>query len=328
MCSSVASAEYTLLTFDELQGWEADNHDAALSTFLNTCPDLSDPEWSKLCAVATQQPASREFFEAFFQPILITDGFPPLFTGYYEPELLGSRRQTARFDVPLYALPPEARDGQYASRREIEEDALLAGRGLELAWVEDPVEAFFLQIQGSGRIRLSDGGSLRLGYAGKNGYGYRSVGQELVRRGIYQIHEVSAGRIKAWVRQNPVAGRELLWHNPSFVFFREIKDVAPERGPLGAMNRSISSLRSIAIDPAFVPLGAPVWIEKSGYDPLNRLMIAQDTGSAIKGAQRADIFYGTGDVAGQTAGRIRDGGRMVVLLPRQLAYALIPEERQ
>ena len=132
--------------------------------------------------------------------------------------------------------------------------------------------------------------------------------------------------IRSWVRNNPEDGAELLFHNPSYVFFREVTRVAPEFGPLGAMNRSVTTMRSIAADPAYTPLGAPVWVEKAGKAPLRRLMIAQDTGSAIKGAQRADIFFGTGDAAGQAAGQLKDPGRMVVLLPIQRAYALLPDE--
>lgn len=199
------------------------------------------------------------------------------------------------------------------------------GRGLEIAWVDDAVELFFLQVQGSGRIRLPGGRTIRVGYAGFNGHEYRSIGEELVRRGVYQPHQVSAQVIQNWVRRNPVAGRELLYHNPSYVFFREVSEVPANKGPLGAMNRSITGMRSIAVDPAIVPLGAPVWIEKDGKSPLRRLMIAQDTGSAIKGAQRADVFFGTGDRAGRQAGRLRDPGRMMVLMPIQRAYALLPE---
>jgi membrane-bound lytic murein transglycosylase A len=204
----------------------------------------------------------------------------------------------------------------------------MEGRGLEIAWVDDPVELFFLQVQGSGRVRYPDGRMIRVGYGGANGHNYRSIGQELVRRGVYQPHQVSADVIKNWVRRNPVEGEDLLYHNDSYVFFREVSQVPAERGPLGAMNRSITTLRSIAVDPAFTPLGAPVWIEKEGADPLRRLMIAQDTGSAIKGAQRADVFYGTGDDAGRQAGRIKDPGRMVVLMPIQRAYAFLPEAYQ
>ncbi|NNK16067.1 MAG: murein transglycosylase, partial [Sulfitobacter sp.] len=174
-------------------------------------------------------------------------------------------------------------------------------------------------------IRLPDGSRIRVGYRGSNGHPYRSIGVELVRQRVYQPHQVSAEVIKNWVRRNPASGRELLFHNPSYVFFREVSQVPSDEGPLGAMNRSVTAMRSIAVDPAYVKLGAPVWIEKDGKKPLRRLMIAQDTGSAIKGAQRADVFFGTGDRAGQDAGKLRDPGRMVVLLPIQRAYALLPE---
>ena len=146
-----------------------------------------------------------------------------------------------------------------------------------------------------------------------------------MRRGTFQAHQVSAQVIKNWVRANPSEGQELLLSNPSYVFFREVNEVPPHRGPLGAMNRSITTLRTVAVDPAYVPLGAPVWVEKGGQIPLHRLMIAQDTGSAIKGAQRADIFFGTGDAAGRRAGQLKDPGRMMVLLPIQRAYALLPD---
>lgn len=320
-----AAVNYTLLSFDDLDGWSSDDHDAALSVFLNTCMDMDDPDWSSLCALAAEQQNARTFFELFFRPVLIEEGRPALFTGYFEPELSGSPRRTDRFRYPLYRPPPELPRGRpWHTREEIEDQALLAGRGLEIAWVDDPVDVFFLQIQGSGRVRFPDGGGIRVGYAANNGHDYRSVGTELVRRGIYQPHQVSAQVIRAWVRRNPVAGRDLLQTNPSYVFFREVSEVPADKGPLGAMNRSITTGRTIAVDPAFYPLGAPVWIEKNGAEPIRRLMIAQDTGSAIKGAQRADIFFGTGAGAGRIAGKVRDPGRMVVLMPIARAYALAP----
>lgn len=326
MAGSVALADPQVLEFDDLNGWAEDDHEAALTAFVETCGNLRAPEWTALCRVAKTQKSGRAFFELFFRPVLIGGDKPALFTGYYEPELNGSRRYGGRYRYPLYRLPSEVRRGtRWASREEIEDQQLLAGRGLEIAWVDDPVEVFFLQIQGSGRVKLAEGGALRVGYAGANGHEYRSVGQELVRRGVYSRHQVSAQVIKNWVRRNPVDGANLLQHNPSYVFFREVSEVPAEKGPLGAMNRSITTLRTVAVDPKFTPLGAPVWIEKGGKDPLRRLMIAQDTGSAIKGKQRADIFYGTGDKAGRIAGRVKDPGRMIVLLPIQQAYAMADE---
>ena len=327
MTTGPGSAEttYTVLEYEELRGWEHDDHDAALKVFLSTCPDMKDPDWLSLCALATNQKNARTFFELFFRPVLIEDGEPMLFTGYFEPELNGSRTRTPNVRYPLYRKPPEVRNGQtWFSRAQIEEQNLLAGRGLEIAWIDDPVDVFFLHIQGSGRVRLQDGNLIRVGYGGKNGHNYRSIGQELVRRGVYAAHQVSAQVIRNWVKRNPVEGAELLRHNPSYVFFREVNSVPASRGPLGAMNRSITTMRSIAVDPAYVTLGAPVWIEKGGANPLRRLMIAQDTGSAIKGAQRADIFYGTGEEAGLEAGKVRDPGRMMVLMPIQRAFALAP----
>jgi peptidoglycan lytic transglycosylase A len=331
MVASFGNAEPSveILRFDDLDQWSRDDHAAALSVFLNTCKDMDDPDWSTLCALAhAQKPeTARSFFELFFRPVLIKDGADPLFTGYFEPELDGSRRQSSRFRYPVYKMPPEARGANsWLTRRQIRTGGAMANRGLEIAWVDDPVELFFLQIQGSGRIRLPGQQTIRVGYAGFNGHSYRSIGAELVRRGIYTVHQVSAQVIKNWVRRNPEAGRELLFHNPSYVFFRELRNISADQGPRGAMNRSITTLRSVAVDPKFTPLGAPVWLEKDGKLPIRRLMIAQDTGSAIKGAQRADVFFGTGDMAGEAAGRIRDPGRMVVLMPIQRAYAMLPDD--
>lgn len=331
LCLSLPAAAQDLglevESFSQLQDWEKDDHAEALEVFLKTCPDLKDVDWQALCALAQQRPDAKAFFELFFRPVVISDGTPALFTGYFEPELHGALWPDERFRYPVYREPPEAKlSNPWLTRREIETGDAMRGRGLELAWVDDPVELFFLQIQGSGRIRLENGGVIRLGYAGANGHPYRSIGVELVRRGIFEAHQVSAEVIKNWVRRNPEEGRELLFHNPSFVFFRRIDNVPADLGPLGAMNRPVTEGRTIAVDPAYVPLGAPVWIEKDGEDPIRRLMVAQDTGSAIKGPQRADIYFGTGDAAGRTAGRLRDPGRLVVLLPIQRAYALQIEQ--
>lgn len=314
----IAPAGAQHVPFSQLQGWQEDDHLAALQVFRNSCVRLKGPEWEPICKLSEEASksatAARAFFEMLFRPTLIGDP-PALFTGYYEPELKGSKTRTVRFSHPLYARPKDLIDGQaYKTRQEIEAGAL-RGRGLELAWLEDPVEVFFLHIQGSGRIVLPDGQVMRLGYAGRNGFEYASVGQELVRRGVMDNTQVSAEAIRNYVKANPVDGAALLNINPSYIFFRQIKDLDPKDGPIGAMSLPITPNRSIAVDPRFVPLGAPVWVEKAGKNPLNRLMIAQDTGGAIKGAQRADLFFGTGAKAGEAAGNIRDGGRMVQLLP-------------
>lgn len=324
----MAETTYTQLSFEDLQGWRDDDHQAAFDVFANTCHELDDPQWEVVRNVARTNPEPRRFFEEFFRPVLIEDGEPMLFTGYFEPQLAGSREKQAGYRFPIYAIPDDLVSGEpYYTRREIEEDAPLTGRGLELAWLADPVDLFFLHVQGSGRISLPDGSMMRVGYGAKNGRAYSSIGRALVDRGIFQLHQISAATIRNWVHENRDEGRALLWENESYVFFREVSEVPADQGPLGAMQRSITAGRSIAVDPAFVTLGAPVWIEKEGAEPLKRLMIAQDTGSAIKGAQRADIFFGTGDEAGCMAGNVRDSGRMVVLLPVTKAHRLAVAER-
>jgi membrane-bound lytic murein transglycosylase A len=315
-----------MLDFEALDGWREDNHAEALVAFLRTCDLIDQPDWARICALAADVPqddvSARSFFELFFKPVVV--GTPPaLFTGYFEPELDGSPVRTGRFQYPIYRRPPELQDGTVYHSREAIENGAIAGRGLELAWLDDPVDVYFLQVQGSGRIRMTDGTVIRVGYAGANGHSYRSIGQEMVRRGTHSLDQVSAPEIASWVRNNPGDGKALLHTNPSYVFFRKIATLEPKDGPIGAMGRSITTLRSVAIDPKFTLLGAPVWIEKDGRDPIRSLMIAQDTGGAIKGMQRADIFYGTGAGAGDAAGMIKDAGRMVLLLPIDRAFAML-----
>jgi len=326
MAASPPRAE--VLEFEALDGWTEDDHVAALATFLATCDLIGQPDWQPICAMAADVPkdsaSARSFFELFFKPVVV--GEPPaLFTGYFEPELEGSPTRTARFKYPVYRRPPDLTDGVAYHTRAAIEGGAIAGRGLELAWLDDPVDVYFLQVQGSGRIRMSDGSVIRLGYAGKNGHAYKSVGKEMIRRGTHTLDQVSAPEIANFVRSNPSTGRELLDTNPSYVFFRKIGTLKPEDGPIGAMGRSITAMRSVAIDPNFTPLGAPVWIEKDGAAPIRSLMVAQDTGGAIKGMQRADIFFGTGAQAGDAAGTIRDGGRMVLLLPIDRAFAMLED---
>ena len=319
------------VSFSELAGWETDDHAAAFAAFRKSCKKLrandltKSADWKDLCAITKYVSNPKAFFEIFFQPVLIEDGKSTLFTGYYEPEIVASRTRVGNFKYPLYKRPPELKEGvPWKTRAEIENGAL-NGQGLELAWLSDPVENFFLHVQGSGRLKLNEGGSMRVGFAGKNHQTYRSVGKELIRRGVLNQSNASAGSIKSWVRSNPSEGRLLLQHNPSFVFFRELTNLSESDGPIGAMGISVSNKRPLAVDPKFQPLGAPVWINKLGAKPLHRLMIAQDVGSAIKGAQRADIFYGTGAEAGRIAGTTKDSGRMITLLPHASARRLLPE---
>lgn len=323
--------QITPVDFSEIDGWSREDHAAALAVFASSCARIRgndlvpSADWSAICAAAATAQDARGFFETFLTPVMIEDGKRALFTGYYEPEIIASRSRVGKFRYPLYRRPPEFTPGtRWRTRAEIE-SGLLSGRGLELAWLPDPVEAFFLHVQGSGRLRLNEGGVMRVGFDSKNGHPYRSIGKEMIRRGLIAKHRASAQRIKAWVRKNPVVGRDILNHNPSFIFFRELKGLAEDAGPPGAMQVSVSPRRSIAVDPRYIPLGAPVWIDMKGDDPMTRLMVAQDVGSAIKGAQRADIFFGSGPEAGKIAGRIKATGRLVTLIPKAALRRLLPE---
>ncbi|MFL6579152.1 MAG: murein transglycosylase A [Burkholderiales bacterium] len=287
--------------------------------------------------------AAREFFESSFAPWLVhnaTGATEGLVTGYYEPLLYGSRHFGREFRFPIYAVPsdlltidlaqtnPELKGIRlrgrvqdkkivpYYSRAEIE-NGLAAVRGLEIAWVDDPVELFFLHVQGSGRIKLPDGEIMRVGFAEHNGHPYVSVGKILVERGELSVDKASMQGIKQWAARNPAKLGPLLQRNPAYVFFREMPGSAA--GPTGAQGVPLTPGRSIAVDPQTTPLGAPVFLATTApltMRPLNRLVIAQDAGTAIKGPVRADFFWGFGDDASQSAGRMRQAGTMWILYPR------------
>lgn len=324
--SSLWAQQMRPLSYAELSGWQSDDHAAALTAFLRSCDrsatgDLvPDDHWAALCRAGNAALDARTFFEAAFQPILIEDGGDTLFTGYYEPELQASATRTERFRYPLYRRPAEVANSRspWLTREQIEAGAL-SGRNLEIAWLDDPVDAFFLHVQGSGRLLLQDGSILRLGFGGRNNHEYRSVGRYMAQQGLLPAHRVSAGGIKAWVRENGSIGRTVLNQNPSYIFFREVRGLSRNDGPQGAMGVPVTAMRSVAVDNDFVPLGLPVWLEtETAEGPLEQLMIAQDVGAAVKGAQRADIFFGSGEAAFALAGRQRAGGRMVVLMPRAM----------
>ena len=286
---------------------------------------------------------SRNFFQKWFQPYLVTYAGQEegLLTGYYEPTLVGSLTPDSRFQTPILARPKDLitvalgnfRKKWYGERisgklrgtrlepfpsREDIESGLLRNQGLELVWADDPIDVFFLHIQGSGRISLPDGSVLRLGYDGQNGHPYTSIGRELIREGALKPEAVSMQSIKAWLRAHPTRVQELLQRNASFVFFH----INNSEGPVGAQNVVLMPERSMAVDLRFFPLGAPIWVETSlpttngGDDIWHRLMIAQDTGGAIRGAIRGDIFWGAGKNAEEVAGRMKQQGRFYLLLPR------------
>ena len=337
--------------FDRLAGWTDDNVAAALPAFVKSCTRfLTEPnsalfgpikagvdfgqigDWRAVCRdAATVLPgndrAARQFFEREFSPMAVADyGVREgLFTGYFEIELNGSRRRHGPYQTPIYRRPPALDSGPHYSRAEIE-DGALAGRGLELLWVDDPIDAFFLQIQGSGRVRLEDGQTIRLGYDGQNGLPYVPVGRFLVERSQIPREKLTMASIRMWMHAHREGGAALRRENPSYVFFREVKG----DGPIGAEKIVLTPARSLAVDRTYIPLGAPVWLDADEQfvpnESVHRLVIAQDTGGAIKGPVRGDLFWGTGRAAGDRAGEMDARGRYYLLLPRSLAGRLSAEE--
>jgi membrane-bound lytic murein transglycosylase A len=339
----------------DLPGWKDDDPAAAWPAFMQSCRGLAGKAhgaaWKRVCDAARAAEGkpgfdARRFFETNMRPyaILAGDGNASgLVTGYYEPLLRGSRARSKEFAQPVRGVPddlltvdlaavfPELKDKRvrgriegnkvvpYWTRGEIEArgDRLPAKT---LLYVDDPVELFFLQVQGSGRVKLADGSVVRLNYGDHNGHPYQSIGRVLVDRGDLKLEEASMQGIQAWGRANPARLPELLAANPSYVFFREVPNTPG--GPAGALGVPLTAERSIAVDPRAVPLGAPVFLattRPNSSRPLNRLVMAQDTGGAIKGAVRADFFWGFGKEAGEQAGRMKQAGRMWVLLPPEAA---------
>jgi len=241
-----------------------------------------------------------------------------LFTGYFESEVSGSLEKDEEYKFPIYKRPLNIeKTKKWFSRREIEEKNLLANQGLEIAYLKSKIDLFFLHIQGSGRVLLKDGSIIRVGFEGKNGHKYVSIGKILISRGVFETNTITQKKVKEWIFNNPEQGDELLLENPSYIFFKIISDLVDSDGPMGTMKVPLTPLRSLAVDPTFIPLGTPLWIEKNGDIPLRRLMFAHDTGSAIKGLKRADIFYGTGKKSEELAGNVVDFGRMIILKQRK-----------
>ncbi len=333
--------------FAELPGWRGDHHAEALPALLKSCSKFATlpldrpvtpgafagvtATWKPICDAAARLPRGndasvRYFFENWFQPhqAVGAEGLTGLFTGYYEAELTASRTPSNRYRVPVYAAPAdleaakERAGGRYLTRAEISGGAL-KGKGLEILWADDPVDVFFLHIQGSGRAVMDDGRVIRLGYAGDNGHPYASIGRELVARGAMRMEDLSMQSLRAWIAANPVQGANLMSQNPRYIFFRIVHG---QDGPIGAQGVALTAGRSLAVDKEIIPYGVPLWLDVP--DPLNtavpirRVMVAQDTGSAIKGAVRGDIFFGFGDEAAQRAGTMKATGRYYLLLPRSL----------
>lgn len=267
------------------------------------------PRSRLLDSMIAELAAGRSVDETLAERTPPRDPVEILLTGYYEPILAARREPGGRFRHPLYG-PPGRGTAASASRREIDGGAL-AERGIELFWLDDPIESFFLHVQGSGRLRLADGTTVRVGYAGNNGHAYHSIGSELVSRGVFTPAEVTAPAIKEWLRAHPDESLEVMHTNPRFIFFREL-DVPTENGPTGALGVALVPFRSVAADPRWSPLGSIGLLTAPMRDGsiLRRAVVAMDTGAAIRGASRIDLFVGSGAAAGTLAGRLRSRARV------------------
>lgn len=342
------------IAFTDIAGWSDDDHAKAFTALLRSCRKKSakDTPQAEACAAAVDlaaagvvtREAARTFFETHFAPFrVVQDIKPGLVTGYYEPEVDGSRTKKGRFQTPVYARPKdlvavrpdefrakyngeltsmrETPDGlvPFYTREEIEKGAL-KGRDLEILYLDEPVELFFMQIQGSGRVRLPDGSRVRLGYASKNGHPYTSIGKALVARGEGTPKSMTMDGIKNWIKADADRGKRLMWENKSYVFFEERKGASALDGPVGAQGVALTDGRTLAVDPSYHALGTPIFVvaeklKDEEKKPFRRLMIAQDVGSAIKGPERGDIYWGSGDKAGDIAGSTMAKAVFIVLKP-------------
>ena len=345
---------YLRVEWSAIEGWRDDDLLAAWPAFLGGCAALkTKPDWQAACAAAQQASvkdaaAARRFFETQFEPWRIAYDDERgqatesgLVTGYYEPLLNGARKPGGRFRTPLYGVPDdlltvelsdlypslkgERVRGRLQGRKVLPYfdratlDAAPSLKGKELLWVDDAVDAFFLQVQGSGRVRLAEGGVVRLAYADQNGQPYKAIGRYLVQKGELTVEQASAQGLRSWLAAHPERLTEVLNANPSVVFFREEALPDPTVGPKGALGVPLTAGRSVAVDPRNLPLGAPLFLSTTapGSDtPLRRLVMAQDTGGAIRGVVRADFFFGLGHEAGEQAGMMRQQGRMWLLWPK------------
>jgi membrane-bound lytic murein transglycosylase A len=352
----------TPVSFSALPNWQNDTTDNALVAFKKSCGVMmkrpaSTPvaptavagtiaNWQPACTAAvTYNGSAKQFFESYFQPYQMTtaNGGTGLFTGYYQSMLQGSPVKTAEYNVPLYKRPSDlvmvelgefrpALKGQriagrvldgklkpYESRAQIERGAL-AGKNLELIWVNDADAAFFVQVQGSGRVQMTDGSVVSIGYDGQNGHAYNAIGRELIARGELTKENVSLQTINAWLKAHPSQAQALRDKNPSYVFFKKMDSTS---GAVGAQGVALTPMRSLAVDPRFVPYGAPVFLDinhptQSGRR-IDQLLIAQDTGGAIRGPVRGDMFWGIGPDAEAAAGVMKSRGSAWMLLPKTLS---------
>lgn len=346
-------------------GWEQDDHQKALETFQRSCHEIlatgsgfrravkfggTVENWQTVCRKASSAKNAKAFFEEQFVAFKVSDAARPegLFTGYYEPVVEGSLTQTAEYPVPVYSKPSDLvsfdQAGQnrtglaygriingqaepYFTRRDIEQGAL-QNHGLEICFLKSWVDAFFIHIQGSGRVRLHDGKFIRLAYAAKSGQPYTGIGHVLLEKNVGTKNTMSMEFLREWMKDHPQDARSLMWSNKSYIFFRTISVPSDDLGALGAQQVNLTPLRSLAVDRSIWMFGTPMWIDtttppESGSKPFRHLMIAQDTGTAIKGHVRGDVYWGWGPEASFNAGHMKSAGSMVVLLPKLVAAKLI-----
>ncbi|MBX7145790.1 MAG: MltA domain-containing protein [Alphaproteobacteria bacterium] len=354
---SLKTNNFYPISYALLPGWNKDQQDQALPALLASCQAYEKNNfnqknriehiefsynWFDLCDNAknlkiSDQNDARKFFEKWFIPYVFKSEPEGLFTGYYEPLLQGSRVKTSLYQVPLYRRPPDLIEVNlakfiqeekrtiwgrnvkgkllpYFKYEEIDQGALSA-KNLELIWLKDRVDAFFLSIQGSGLISLGQGEKIRIGYDGKNGHPYFPIGKKLIDDGFFTKDTVSMLGIVDWLRAHPNQAQQTMYLNPSYIFFREIN--GSKNGPIGALGVELTPERSIAVDPSYIPLGIPLWVDlKEGQSSWQKLVLAQDTGGAIKGKIRGDIFFGTADQAMVKASSFKNYGTYYILLPQ------------
>jgi membrane-bound lytic murein transglycosylase A len=328
------------ISFNEIPGWSDDKHAEALAAFKNSCPKLvtggetriitdggekviAQDEWKQICGQANMVKAgdergARRFFEENFRPLVVQA--PGKFTGYFEPELRGSRAPSRLFTVPVYRRPPDLTDQPYYTRAEIEQ-GVLKGKGLEIVWVQDPVALYEVQVQGSGRVHLAEGGTLSLGFDGSNNRPYTAIGGVLADMGVMKREDATWPAIRDWLKRHPQQGRTVMRKNERYIFFKDTR-LAVASGSEGV---PLTAQRSLAIDTTFTPYGTPIWIDtqrpvagKPGAtESYRHLMIAQDSGAAIKGPARGDVFFGSTPQAADWAGRMVGSGRAIVLVPNK-----------
>jgi membrane-bound lytic murein transglycosylase A len=331
----------TPISFNEIAGWANDKQAETLASFRNSCTKLTSSadtkiatdggykivtaaEWQRICDAAASvkagdDRAARTFFEENFRPLVVQ--VPGTFTGYFEPEMRGSKAPSRIFTVPVYRRPPDLTDKPFYTRAEIEQGAL-KGKGLEIAWVQDPVALFEVQVQGSGRVHLAEGGVINLGFDGSNNRPYTTIGNVLIEMGVFKTKEQATWpAIRDWLKRNPQQARDVMRKNERYIFFKDTR----AGGAIGAEGVPLTAQRSMAVDTGFTPYGTPIWIDTTrpvlrragANEPYRRLLIAQDAGAAIQGPARGDIFFGNGPQAAEWAGRMNSSGRAIMLIPNK-----------